>query len=160
MNPVCFSEVSVPAVNAGISVSRVGGNAQIKAMKKYAGSLRMDLAQYRELEAFAKFGSDLDKATQQQLNRGQRLVEILKQDQYKPLPVEKQITILALGVKGMLDSIPITQIVRAEAEFHQFMESNYDDILKEIREKKTIDEALDSRLTEACNEFLKTFVVE
>ncbi|MBD3374175.1 F0F1 ATP synthase subunit alpha [candidate division KSB1 bacterium] len=149
-----------PAVNAGLSVSRVGGNAQIKAMKKVAGGLRMDLAQYRELEAFAKFGSDLDKATQRRLERGKRLVEILKQDQYHPLPVEKQIAVIFLGTKGYLDSIPVDQITRAEKEFHAFMDANHPDLLKEIREKKELDEDLTDSLTTACGKFIKLFVAE
>jgi len=149
-----------PAVNAGLSVSRVGGNAQIKAMKKIAGSLRLDLAQYRELEAFAKFGSDLDKATQQQLNRGQRLVELLKQNQYQPLPVEKQIASIFLGVRGYLDNLPVEQITRAESEFHRFLESNYKDILDDIREKKDLTDEIDERLSAACEEFIKMFVTE
>jgi F-type H+-transporting ATPase subunit alpha len=149
-----------PAINAGLSVSRVGGNAQIKAMKKIAGSLRLDLAQYRELEAFAKFGSDLDKATQAQLNRGQRLVELLKQDQYVPLPVEKQIAILFLGVRGYLDKVPVSQVVRAETEFLRFVEANYSELLRDIREKKDLSEEIEKCLASACEEFLKAFVTE
>ncbi len=149
-----------PAVNAGLSVSRVGGNAQIKAMRKIAGSLRLDLAQYRELEAFAKFGSDLDKATQQQLSRGQRLVELLKQNQYKPLPVEKQIASIFLGVRGYLDTVPVDKITRAEEEFHRFLESNYKDILDDIRQTKDLTDEIDERLSAACEEFIKMFVAE
>lgn len=148
-----------PAINAGLSVSRVGGNAQIKAMKKVAGSLRLDLAQFRELEAFAKFGSELDKATQRQLDRGYRLVELLKQNQYAPVPVEKQVAVLFLGVQGYLDTVPVDKIVRAEAEFSQFMDSNHGDILKEIKEKKVLDDDLEKRLGAACDEFIKTFMV-
>ncbi len=149
-----------PAVNAGLSVSRVGGNAQIKAMKKVAGGLRMDLAQYRELEAFAKFGSDLDKSTQRRLERGKRLVEILKQDQYHPLPVEKQIAVIFLGTKGFLDSIPVDQITRAEKEFHAFMDAHHQHLLQEIREKKELDEELSDSLANACGKFIKVFVAE
>ncbi len=157
LEPNLFYSGIRPAINAGLSVSRVGGNAQIKAMKKLAGSLRMDLAQYRELEAFAKFGSDLDKATQRQLNRGQRMVELLRQNQYKPLPVEKQIAIIYLGVRGYLDSVAVAQISRAEQEFYRFMESQHDDILRDIRDKKELNDDLDARLAAACEEFGKIF---
>ncbi|MFQ5822710.1 MAG: F0F1 ATP synthase subunit alpha [bacterium] len=149
-----------PAINVGLSVSRVGGNAQIKAMKQVAGRLRLDLAQYRELEAFAKFGSDLDKATLAQITRGQRMVEVLKQKQYMPLPVEKQIAIIFLGVNGYLDSVPIEQIDRLEKEFFQFLESNYLDVLKSIAEKKEIDDELHNKLASVCEEFMKIFLVE
>jgi F-type H+-transporting ATPase subunit alpha len=157
LEPNLFYSGIRPAINAGLSVSRVGGNAQIKAMKKLAGSLRMDLAQYRELEAFAKFGSDLDKATQRQLNRGQRMVELLRQNQYKPLPVEKQVAVIYLGVRGYLDSVPVAQIMRAEQEFYSYMESHHEDILSDIREKKELSAEVDERLAKACEEFSKTF---
>lgn len=160
LEPGLFYSGIRPAINAGLSVSRVGGNAQIKAMKKIAGSLRMELAQYRELEAFAKFGSELDKATQQQLNRGQRLVELLRQDQYEPMPVEKQVCVIFLGVNGYLDQIPVNKVVRAEKEFLQFIESRYDDILREIRETKDLSEDLNRRLASACQEFIATFSVD
>ncbi len=149
-----------PAINAGLSVSRVGGNAQIKAMRKIAGSLRLDLAQYRELEAFAKFGSDLDKSTQAQINRGQRLVELLKQDQYAPLSAERQVAVIYLGVRGYLDNIPVNQVARASAEFDRFIDSNHADILRDIREVKDLTEEIDKRLADACAEFLKVFAVE
>ena len=149
-----------PAINVGLSVSRVGGNAQSKAMKQVAGRLRLDLAQYRELEAFAKFGSDLDKATQSQITRGQRMVEILKQNQYTPLAVEKQIAIIFLGVNGYLDSVPVDQIVRLEKEYHQFLETNYADVLKTIREKKNIDDGLRAKMKTAAEEFMKLFSVK
>lgn len=158
LEPSLFYGGIRPAINPGLSVSRVGGNAQIRAMRKIAGSLRLDLAQYRELEAFAKFGSELDKATQQQLNRGQRLVELLKQNQYAPLPVEKQIAVIFLGVRGFLDRIPVAQVVNAEAEFHRFMDANFADILRDIREKKEMTEEVDKRLTAACEEFMKAWV--
>jgi len=148
-----------PAINAGLSVSRVGGNAQIRAIRKVAGSLRLDLAQYRELEAFAKFGSELDKSTQQQLTRGQRLVELLRQDQYQPLPVEKQVTAIFLGVKGYLDRLPVKQVTRAEMEFHRFMESRHEEILREIRESKELGDDVAQRLAKACEEFMNLFVV-
>jgi F-type H+-transporting ATPase subunit alpha len=149
-----------PAINVGLSVSRVGGNAQIKAMKQVAGRLRLDLAQYRDLEAFTKFGSDLDKATLAQITRGQRMVEILKQNQYEPLSVEKQIAIIFLGVNGYLDTIPVDQIARLEKEFHQFLESNYLDVLKTIADKKEFDDALRQKMESVCEEFIKTFLVE
>jgi F-type H+-transporting ATPase subunit alpha len=138
----------------------VGGNAQIKAMKQVAGRLRLDLAQYRELAAFAKFGSDLDKATLAQITRGQRMVEILKQGQYRPLPVAQQVTIIFLGVNGYMDSVPVEQIERCESEFHRFVESNYNDILKEITSKKELTDEVRDKLKSICEEFMKTFVVE
>ena len=144
-----------PAINVGLSVSRVGGNAQTKAMKQVAGRLRLDLAQFRDLEAFAKFGSDLDKITQQQITRGQRMVEILKQGQYAPLVVEKQIAIIFLGVNGFLDSIPTNQILRLENEFLQFIASNYADVLKSIAEKKTLDDDLHKKMTSLSERFIK-----
>ena len=149
-----------PAINVGLSVSRVGGNAQTKAMKQVAGRLRLDLAQFRDLEAFAKFGSDLDKVTQLQITRGQRMVEILKQGQYTPLVVEKQIAIIFLGVNGFLDSIPADQVLRLETEYLQFMESNYSDVLKSIAEKKKLDDDLQKKMTSIGEEFIKSFVVE
>jgi F-type H+-transporting ATPase subunit alpha len=149
-----------PAINVGLSVSRVGGKAQTKAMKQVAGRLRLDLAQFRDLEAFAKFGSDLDKVTQLQITRGQRMVEILKQGQYTPLVVEKQIAIIFLGVNGFLDSIPADQVSRLETEYLQFMESNYSDVLKSIAEKKKLDDDLQKKMTSIGEEFIKSFVVE
>jgi F-type H+-transporting ATPase subunit alpha len=149
-----------PAIHVGISVSRVGGNAQIKAMKQVAGRLRLDLAQYRELEAFAKFGSDLDKATLAQITRGQRMVEILKQDQYVPLPVEKQIAVIFLGVNGYLDTIPVEQIPRLEKEYLQFLDTNYSEVLKGIAQKKEITPELRAKLEASGQEFLKIFTVE
>lgn len=148
-----------PAINVGLSVSRVGGNAQIKAMKQVAGKLRLDLAQYRELESFAKFSSELDKTTQAQLTRGQRMVEILKQDQNKTLPVEKQIVIIFLGTQGYLDDIPIGEIGRLEQEFYQFIDAKYPHILKSITEKKELDEDLHAELTSACEDFKASFSV-
>ncbi len=149
-----------PAINVGLSVSRVGGNAQIKAMKQVAGRLRLDLAQFRELEAFAKFGSDLDKATLAQITRGQRMVEILKQGQYSPLPVEKQVAIIFLGVNGYLDTVPADQVQRLEMEFHSFMESNHGPLLKDIAEKKNLDDDLRAKLDSACKDFIKMFSVD
>ncbi|HWE00102.1 MAG TPA: F0F1 ATP synthase subunit alpha [Bryobacteraceae bacterium] len=141
-----------PAVNVGLSVSRVGGNAQIKAMRQVAGALRLDLAQYRELAAFAQFGSDLDKASQAQLNRGKRLVELLKQAQYRPLPIEKQVAIIFAGTKGLLDDLAVEDIRAFEAELYKFLEGSRPGILQQIREKKQLDDGLQKELTDAINE--------
>ncbi|GAB4173967.1 MAG: F0F1 ATP synthase subunit alpha [Calditrichia bacterium] len=149
-----------PAINPGISVSRVGGNAQIKAMKQVAGKLRLDLAQFRELEAFAKFGSDLDKATQQQLTRGQRMVEILKQGQYQPLSVAKQIVIIFAGNNGYLDDIPVTAVQKFEAELYDYMDNRYPDLLNEITEKKVLSDELSEKLNNALTEFKNSFRIE
>jgi F-type H+-transporting ATPase subunit alpha len=146
-----------PAINVGNSVSRVGGSAQVKAMRQVAGSLRLDLAQYRELAAFAQFGSDLDKATQAQLNRGARLVEVLKQPQYQPLPVEKQVAIIFAGTNGYLDPIPVAEVRRYEEELYRYLETRRPGILTGIAEKKQIDDALKSELTSALQEFAKEF---
>src|SRR5512135_2242446 len=134
-----------PAVNVGLSVSRVGGNAQIKAMRQVAGSLRLDLAQYRELAAFAQFGSDLDKATLAQLNRGQRMVELLKQDQYVPMPVEQQIVVIFAGTNGYVDDVPVNSVKKFEAEMLRFATSKYGDLLKDIKTKKQLDDDLKAR---------------
>jgi F-type H+-transporting ATPase subunit alpha len=147
-----------PAVNVGLSVSRVGGNAQIKAMKQVAGSLRLDLAQYREMAAFAQFGSDLDKATQAQLAKGERLVEVLKQGQYEPLPVAKQILIVYAGVHGLLDSYPVHLLQRYEQELYKFIEDKHPDILAEIEKKKQLDEALDQKIMKVLEGFKQVFV--
>ncbi len=149
-----------PAINVGLSVSRVGGNAQIKAMKQVAGSLRLDLAQYREMAAFAQFGSDLDKATQAQLTRGSRLVEILKQPQYKPLPVEKQILIIFAGTSGALDQYPESALQRYESELLSFVEGQYPDILNTIREKRTIAPDQEKKVKSILEEFKGKFKVE
>jgi len=141
-----------PAVNVGLSVSRVGGAAQIKAMRQVAGALRLDLAQYRNLAAFAQFGSDLDKASQQQLNRGKRLVEILKQPQYKPIPVEKQVAVIFAGTNGLLDDLAVEECRLFESELYRFLENSRPAILEGIREKKTLDDALKADLTAAINE--------
>ncbi|HFQ6330750.1 TPA: F0F1 ATP synthase subunit alpha [Streptococcus pneumoniae] len=143
-----------PAIDAGSSVSRVGGSAQIKAMKKVAGTLRIDLASYRELEAFTKFGSDLDAATQAKLNRGRRTVEILKQPVHKPLPVEKQVTILYALTHGFLDTVPVDDIVRFEEEFHAFFDAQHPEILETIRDTKDLPEeaVLDAAITEFLNQ--------
>jgi len=149
-----------PAVNVGISVSRVGGNAQVKAMRQVAGSLRLELAQYRALAAFAQFGSDLDKASQQQLNRGQRLVEILKQNQYSPLPVEKQILVIFAGTGAYLDDLPVEVCRLFEAELYRFVENGHPEILNEIREKKVLSDELKAKMHGALKEFKERFVAE
>jgi len=146
-----------PAVNVGLSVSRVGGNAQIRAVRQVAGSLRLDLAQYRELAAFAKFGSELDKATQAQLARGERLMEILKQDQYQPLPVSKQILVIYAGVNGFLDEFPVEVLRRYEAELYQFVDERYPEVLREIEEKRELDDALIQRMNQILEEFKEVF---
>jgi F-type H+-transporting ATPase subunit alpha len=149
-----------PAINVGISVSRVGGNAQIKAMKQIAGSLRLDLAQYRELAAFAQFGSDLDKASQAQLNRGRRLVEILKQGQFQPLPVEKQIAIIFAGTQGYLDDLPVEQCGKFEEELYRFIENSHRGLWDEIRTKKALDDQLRGKLHAISKEFKERFAAE
>ena len=153
-----FNQGVRPAINVGNSVSRVGGSAQIKAMRQVAGTLRLDLAQYRELAAFAQFGSsDLDQATQRQLNRGVRLVELLKQPQYQPLPVEKQVAILYAGTNGLLDQVPVQDVRAFETEFHRFMESRYGNVLATIRDKKTLDDEVKAALNAAIKEFNEQF---
>jgi F-type H+-transporting ATPase subunit alpha len=149
-----------PAINVGLSVSRVGGNAQIKAMKQVAGTLRLDLAQYREMAAFAQFGSDLDKATQAQLARGSRLVEILKQAQYRPLPVEKQVLIIFCGTNGFLEMYPESVLQRYEVELYDFVEKQYPAVLIEIREKRTIDAELEKKVKALLEEFKGKFKAE
>ncbi|MBI2428531.1 MAG: F0F1 ATP synthase subunit alpha [Ignavibacteriales bacterium] len=155
--PDLFNAGIRPAINVGISVSRVGGNAQIKAMKKVAGRLRLDLAQYRELEAFAKFGSDLDKATQQQLRRGARLVELLKQNQYVPMPVEKQVVMIYLGTNGFLDELPLEKVGRFEKEFLEMFEMRHKETLTAIAEKKDLTDDIIAKIKTAAMEFLTTF---
>jgi F-type H+-transporting ATPase subunit alpha len=147
-----------PAINAGLSVSRVGGNAQNKAMKKVAGSLRLDLAQYRELEAFTKFGSELDKSTQAQLNRGVRLIEILKQPQYEPVPVEDQTSIIFVAGQGMLDDIPVERIKVFEKEFLRFISQNHPELRQMIKTQKALSTEISNSLQTACTEFKKTFI--
>jgi len=146
-----------PAINVGISVSRVGGNAQIKAMKKVAGSLKLDLAQYRELEAFAKFGSDLDKATQRTLSKGARLVELLKQGQYAPLPVEKQVVSIYIGTSGILEEIPVSEVKRFEKEIHEYIEVNYNNIYESIRKEKQLNDEIINNINKAAKEMLNVF---
>jgi F-type H+/Na+-transporting ATPase subunit alpha len=147
-----------PAIDVGLSVSRVGGSAQIKAMRQVAGSLRLDLAQYRELAAFALFGSELDKASQQQLGRGKRLVEVLKQPQYKPVPVEKQVVIIFAGTSGLLDDLAVEQIRPFEAELNKFLDSSQTALLQEIREKKALDDQVKAKLNTVLKEFKDRFV--
>lgn len=147
-----------PAINVGNSVSRVGGSAQIKAMRQTAGMLRLDLAQYRELAAFAQFGSDLDAATQKQLARGSRLVEVLKQDQYTPLSIEKQIAIIFVATNGYLDDLPVSECRRFEQELYNFMDNQRPQIGKMILQKRQMDDELKKALTEAVNDFKAGFV--
>jgi len=159
LEPDLFYAGVRPAVNVGLSVSRVGGAAQTKAMKQVAGTLRLDLAQFRELAAFAAFGADLDKATMFQIERGKRMVELLKQDQYVPLPVEDQIMLLFVGTQGHLDDIPVEAIKKFEAEFLNFMRDRKTDIKNELKTKKAIDDAIKEKLTSAIGEFKKIFVI-
>jgi F-type H+-transporting ATPase subunit alpha len=146
-----------PAINVGNSVSRVGGSAQVKAMRQVAGTLRLDLAQYRELAAFAQFGSDLDKSTQAQLTRGARLVEILKQPQYEPLPVERQIAIIFAGTSGYLDNIAVADLRAFETELYKFIETRHPQLFKTLAEKKQLDDQLKAGLNEAVKEFATEF---
>ncbi|MGO9259037.1 MAG: F0F1 ATP synthase subunit alpha [Bryobacteraceae bacterium] len=149
-----------PAINVGISVSRVGGNAQTKAMKSIAGSLRLDLAQYRALAAFAQFGSDLDKASLDQLNRGKHLVEILKQEQYRPLPLEKQVVIIFAGTKGYLDDLPVEVCRKFEEELYRFVDNAHHGLWDEIRTKKALDDTLRAKVIAVIEEFKARFVAE
>jgi F-type H+-transporting ATPase subunit alpha len=149
-----------PAINVGISVSRVGGNAQIKAMKQVAGTLRLDLAQYREMAAFAQFGSDLDKATQAQLARGARLVEVLKQGQYEPLPVEKQVLVIHAATTGYVDALPVDAVRRYEQELYSFFDSKYKNLLDDIRTKKALTDDLKPAINKALDEFKTIFVAD
>jgi F-type H+/Na+-transporting ATPase subunit alpha len=146
-----------PAINVGISVSRVGGNAQIKAMKQVAGTLRLELAQYREMAAFAQFGSDLDQTTQRQLNRGSRLVELLKQGQYEPLPVEKQVLIIFAGTNGFIDELPLTAMKKYEQELFSFVESKYPDVFADVLKKREMDADLRAKTIKVLEEFKLVF---
>ena len=157
LEPALFFAGVRPPINVGLSVSRVGGAAQVKAMKQVAGTLRLDLAQYRELEAFAAFGSDLDAATQKQLTRGQRLVEILKQPQFQPLPMEKQVTLLYAGTKGYLDELPVEVLAKYEAGLYAFIEDRYSHIFSELKEKEEISDDLDKVMAEALNGYGEEF---
>ncbi|NMA14847.1 MAG: F0F1 ATP synthase subunit alpha, partial [Clostridia bacterium] len=145
-----------PAINVGLSVSRVGGSAQIKAMKQVAGRLRMDLAQYRELAAFAQFGSDLDKATQATLSRGERMVEILKQDQYSPMPVEEQVAVIFAAANGFCDDMEVSKILDFEKGLLTYLRGSKGSILKAIREEGKLSDAITDQLKAAISEFKKT----
>ncbi len=158
LEPDLFYAGVRPAVNVGLSVSRVGGAAQTKAMKQVAGTMRLDLAQFRELAAFAQFGADLDKSTMSQIERGKRMVELLKQDQYVPLPVEDQIIVLFAGTQGYLDDVAVESIKKFEAEFVAFMKDNKADVRSDVRTKKTLDDELKAKLSAAIEEFKKVFV--
>ncbi|GBE03698.1 ATP synthase subunit alpha [bacterium BMS3Abin09] len=160
LEPELFYAGIRPAVNVGLSVSRVGGAAQTKAMKQVAGTLRLDLAQFREMAAFAQFGSDLDKATLQQIERGKRLVELLKQNQYVPMTMQDQVILLFAGTQGFLDDIPVEAIGKFEVEFLKFIKGTKDDIRTEIADKKAIDDDLKAKLGQAIEEFKKGFQAE
>ncbi|WP_138203924.1 F0F1 ATP synthase subunit alpha [Haloimpatiens lingqiaonensis] len=153
-----FHSGQKPAINAGISVSRVGGNAQIKAMKQVSGTLRLELAQYRELAAFAQFGSDLDKETKKRLEKGKRLIEILKQEQYKPMAVDKQIMIIFAAVNDHLMDVPVMDIRKFESEFFDYVDTHYRHLGKDILEKKELTEDIKSELSKAIEEFKKVFL--
>ena len=157
LEPSLFFAGVRPAINVGISVSRVGGAAQVKAMKQVAGTLRLDLAQYRELAAFAGFGSDLDAATQAQLTRGERLVEILKQPQYQPLPMEKQVTIIFAGTKGFLDTFPVDILADYEQELYSYIEAGEPSIFEELREKQEISSELEEKMRKTLTAFGDAF---
>ena len=157
LEPSLFFAGVRPAINVGLSVSRVGGAAQVKAMKQVAGTLRLDLAQYRELAAFAGFGSDLDAATLAQLTRGERLVEILKQPQYQPLPMEKQVTIIFAGTKGFLDKLPVETLRDYEQELYAFIEANEAAIFDELRDKQVISPELEEKMKKVLGSFGETF---
>lgn len=158
LEPSLFYAGFRPAVNTGLSVSRVGGSAQIKAMKQVAGRLRIELAQYRELEAFAQFATELDEFTRKQLVRGERLMELLKQGQYQPMPVEEQVAVLFVGVNGYLDDLPVESVKKFEKEFLQYMRNEKSEILNEIATKKEISEELEKKLHESVEQFKKNFV--
>ncbi|MBV9505696.1 MAG: F0F1 ATP synthase subunit alpha [Acidobacteriia bacterium] len=155
-----FNSGQRPAINVGISVSRVGGNAQTKAMKSIAGTLRLELAQYRELAAFAQFGSDLDKSSLDQLNRGRRLMEILKQGQYQPLPLEKQVMVIFAGTQGFLDDLPAEQCRKFEEEMYRFIDNAHRGIWDEIREKKALDDPLRNKMKDALKDFKGRFTAQ
>ncbi len=157
LEPNLFFAGVRPPINVGLSVSRVGGAAQVKAMKQVAGTLRLDLAQYRELAAFAGFGSDLDAATQAQLTRGARLVEILKQPQYQPLSMEKQICILFAGTRGFLDTLPVESLAEFEAQLYEHIAQNAPDIFDTLKEKEVIDSGLEERLKSTLTAFVESF---
>jgi F-type H+-transporting ATPase subunit alpha len=160
LEPELFNAGVRPAINIGISVSRVGGNAQIKAMKQVAGKLRLDLAQYRELVTFAQFGTELDRTSEAQLKRGERLTEILKQDQYVPLPVEKQILVIYAGNRGFLDEIEVSQVQKYEQKLFEYFDQKHQDLLNKIAEKKEIDDDMDEAISTAFTSFTQQFKEE
>jgi F-type H+-transporting ATPase subunit alpha len=153
LEPDLFFAGVRPAINVGISVSRVGGNAQTKAMKKIAGSLRLDLAAYRELEAFAQLGTELDKATQAQLDRGARLVELLKQPQYKPMLMEQEVMVIYAGTKGYLDDVPVARVQEFQSAFLQYVDGSASDLRRELADKKELTDALEGKLKQALTDF-------
>ncbi|HWR04441.1 MAG TPA: F0F1 ATP synthase subunit alpha [Humidesulfovibrio sp.] len=157
LEPALFNAGIRPAINVGLSVSRVGGAAQIKAMKQVAGTLRLDLAQYRELAAFAQFGSDLDKATQQKLNRGARLVELLKQPQYQPMSAVEQVISLYAGTRGFMDDVPLDAVRKFETELLEFMRNSKADVISSITEKQALDADIEGRMKAGIEEFKKGF---
>ena len=156
LEPELFFAGVRPAVNVGISVSRVGGNAQTKAMKSISGSLKLDLAAYRELEAFAQLGTELDPVTQRQLDRGARLVELLKQPQFSPMPFEQQVISIYAATKGYLDNVPVNRVAEFEKGLLTFIDQRHNDIRTQIREKKVIDKDLEPKLKEAVESFKNT----
>jgi F-type H+-transporting ATPase subunit alpha len=158
LEPSLFFSGIRPPINVGLSVSRVGGAAQVKAMKQVAGTLRLDLAQFRELEAFAQFGSELDKATQQQINRGRRLTEILKQPQYNPLPMKKQVLILYAGTRGYLDALPLSRLGEYEARLYDFAEQRYPKIYEDLEARQAFDEDLETQVKAMLEEFNSLFI--
>jgi F-type H+-transporting ATPase subunit alpha len=160
LEPSLFFSGIRPAINVGLSVSRVGGAAQVKAMKQVAGTLKLDLAQYRELAAFAQFGSDLDKATQAQLDRGVRLVELLKQPQFKPMSLAQEVVVLFAGTRGFIDKYDVEKVRIYEQQLLGFIESKYTGIMKEIEEKKVISPELEKKMKEILTDFDSAFVSE
>ena len=159
LNTELFFSGVRPAINSGLSVSRVGGNAQIKAMKQVTGRLRLELAQFRELEAFAQFGADLDKATQARLNRGNRIVELMKQEQYKPMPIQEQIIVTYAVTNGYLDEVPVGEVRRFEKEFLHFMQIEGEAFYKKLDEKKALDKELTDELVTLVKRFQERFKV-
>ena len=160
LEPDLFFAGVRPAVNVGISVSRVGGNAQVKAMKKVSGSLRLDLAAFRELEAFAQLGTDLDKATQQQLDRGQRMVELLKQAQYQPYPAEEQIISLFAGTQGLLDDLEVSQVLAFETELLKHFRDEFPEVPGELRDSGKMDDDLAEKITGVINDFRGQYLAQ
>jgi F-type H+-transporting ATPase subunit alpha len=158
LEPDLFNAGIRPAINVGISVSRVGGSAQIRAMRQVAGTLRLELAQYRELAAFAQFSSELDKATLAQLNRGQKLTELLKQPQYAPMPVEQQIAVIWAGTNGFLDDIPVEDVKKFEAGLLDYLQTAHNDLLEKMSQRKVLDEDIKQGLQRAVTEFKDRFL--